>query len=100
MTENLRTLEVNQGSKIAEILEDFESGNQDLLVIDQATVVTKPHLELLTDYPRTVTTALVSKMVAWQYKRQCLCHNLASAPGPQAWMASYIRAAAFELRQR
>ena len=62
MTENLRTLEVNQGSKIAEILEAFESGNQDLLVIDQATVVTKPHLELLTDYPRTVTTALVSKV--------------------------------------
>ena len=33
-----------------------------MLLVDQNTVVTNPHLELLTDYPRTVTTALVSKV--------------------------------------
>jgi hypothetical protein len=62
MTANLRTLEVDQGTKISDVLKAFESGNQDLLLIDENTVVTKPHLELLTDYPRTVTTALVSKL--------------------------------------
>ena len=62
MTENLRTLDVHQGTKISDVLKAFESGNQDLLLIDENTVVTKPHLELLTDYPRTVTTALVSKV--------------------------------------
>ena len=61
MTANLRTLDVHQGTKISDVLAVFESGNQDLLLVDVNTVVTKPHLELLTDYPRTVTTALVSK---------------------------------------
>jgi len=61
MTANLRTLDVYQGTKISDVLAVFESGNQDLLLVDVNTVVTKPHLELLTDYPRTVTTALVSK---------------------------------------
>jgi len=62
MTSNLRTLEVHDGTKISEILETFASSNQDLMLIDVISVVTKPHLELLTDYPRTVTTALVSKL--------------------------------------
>ncbi|MCX6453634.1 MAG: DUF5941 domain-containing protein [Actinobacteria bacterium] len=62
MTANLRTLDVDQGTKISEVLAAFQSSNQDLLLVDVNTVVTKPHLELLTDYPRTVTTALVSKL--------------------------------------
>ena len=62
MTGNLRTLDVDQGTKISEVLKAFNSSNEDLLLIDENTVVTKPHLELLTDYPRTVTTALVSKV--------------------------------------
>lgn len=62
MTANLRTLDVGQGTKISDVLAAFQSSNQDLLLVDVNTVVTKPHLELLTDYPRTVTTALVSKL--------------------------------------
>ena len=62
MSENLRTFDVHAGTKIAEILEAFESSNQDLLLVDECSVVTQPHLELLTDYPRTVTTALVTKV--------------------------------------
>lgn len=62
MTANLRTLAVNEETKISEVLQAFQSTNQDLLLIDQKTIITKPHLELLTDYPRTVTTALVSKI--------------------------------------
>ena len=62
MTSNLRTLDVDQGTKISDVLAAFQSSNQDLLLVDVNTVVTKPHLELLTDYPRTVTTALVAKL--------------------------------------
>ena len=62
MTGNLRTFDVHAGTEIAEILEAFESSNQDLLLVDECSVVTQPHLELLTDYPRTVTTALVTKV--------------------------------------
>ncbi|CAN2229544.1 CDP-alcohol phosphatidyltransferase [Candidatus Nanopelagicaceae bacterium] len=61
MSENLRTFRVHAGTKISEILDAFESSNQDLLLVDEHSVVTQPHLELLTDYPRTVTTALVAK---------------------------------------
>lgn len=62
MAVNLRTLEVNRGTRIDDVLKAFESGNQDLLLVDENTVVTKPHMELLTDYPRSVTTALVTKL--------------------------------------
>ena len=62
MAANLRTLEVNRGTKISDVLKAFESGNQDLLLVDENTVITKPHMELLTDYPRSVTTALVTKL--------------------------------------
>jgi hypothetical protein len=62
MSENLRTFSVHAGTKISEILDAFQSSNQDLLLVDENSVVTQPHLELLTDYPRTVTTALVTKV--------------------------------------
>jgi hypothetical protein len=61
MTGNLGTFDVHAGTKIVEILAAFESSDEDLLLIDDCSVVTQPHLELLTDYPRTVTTALVAK---------------------------------------
>jgi hypothetical protein len=62
MAANLRTLDIDQVTKISDVLQVFESSNQDLLLVDINSVVTKPHLELLTDYPRTVTTALVAKV--------------------------------------
>ena len=62
MAANLRTLDIDQATKISDVLQAFESSNQDLLLVDVNSVVTKPHLELLTDYPRTVTTALVAKL--------------------------------------
>ena len=61
MSENLGTFDVHADTKISEILEAFQSSNQDLLIVDENSVVSQPHLELLTDYPRTVTTALVAK---------------------------------------
>jgi len=61
MTGNLGTFDVHAGTKIAEILAAFESSDKDLLLVDECSVVTQPHLELLKAYQRTVTTALVAK---------------------------------------
>lgn len=60
MSVNLRTLVVNKSTKISEIVEIFSESKTDLLLVDENAVVTKPHLELLTDYPRLTTTALVA----------------------------------------
>ena len=62
MSVNLRTLVVNKSTKISEIIENFSESNTDLLLVDENAIVTKPHLELLTDYPRGTTTALVAPM--------------------------------------
>lgn len=62
MSVNLRSLLVNKGTKISEIIEIFSESKTDLLLVDENTVVTNPHLELLTDYPRLTTTALVAPM--------------------------------------
>jgi hypothetical protein len=62
MSVNLRSLIVNKSTKISEIIEIFSEGDTDLLLVDENTIVTMPHLELLTDYPRGTTTALVAPM--------------------------------------
>ncbi len=62
MSVNLRTLLVNKSTKISEIIEIFSESDTDLLLVDENAIVTKPHLELLTDYPRGATTALVAPM--------------------------------------
>ena len=62
MSVNLRTLIVNKSTKISEIIEIFSASNTDLLLVDENAIVTKPHLELLTDYPRGTTTALVAPL--------------------------------------
>ncbi len=62
MSVNLRTLVVNKSTKISEIIEIFSQSETDLLLVDENTIVAKPHLELLTDYPRSTTAALVAPM--------------------------------------
>jgi hypothetical protein len=62
MSVNLRSLTVNKSTKISEIIEIFSQSNTDLLLVDENSIVSKPHLELLTDYPRGTTTALVAPM--------------------------------------
>ena len=54
------TLKVDEATKISDVLQKFRESSTDLLLIDTNTVVTEPHLELLTDYPRSITTALVA----------------------------------------
>jgi len=60
MNQALSSLRVTAQSSLADIRNAFESTSQDLLVIDERSIITNPHLELLTDYPRSVSAALVA----------------------------------------
>ena len=60
MSGALDSLTVTAKTSLSEILEKFQSSTRDLLLIDERTVITEPHLELLTDYPRSTSAALVA----------------------------------------
>jgi hypothetical protein len=60
MSSELDLLTVTAKSSLSEILSKFQESDNDLIVLDERTVITKPHLELLTDYPRSASAALVA----------------------------------------
>jgi hypothetical protein len=52
---------VKQSTTLAALLSDFLSSDSDLVFVDENTVISEPHLELLTDYPRGRSAALVGQ---------------------------------------
>lgn len=60
MNQTLTSLVVTPATSIDEILKRYIDSTSDLLLIDEKSVVADPHLELLTDYPRSVSAALVA----------------------------------------
>jgi phosphatidylserine synthase len=62
MNNTFRTISVNEGSKVDEILTAYIDSKTDLILIDENSVFSQPHLELLTDYPRKTATALVAPL--------------------------------------
>ena len=60
MSGALDSLTVTAETSLLEILELFKGSTRDLLLIDERTIITDPHLELLTDYPRSTSAALVA----------------------------------------
>lgn len=60
MNQSLASLVVTSSTSIEEILQKFLESNKDLLLIDENSVIAEPHLELLTDYPRSSSAALVA----------------------------------------
>ena len=62
MTHTKPLVRVNQRTSLAEILEVFREANEDLIFLDENSVISLPHLELLTDYPRSASAALVGKV--------------------------------------
>ena len=45
---------------LKDICEEFSNSSDDLILIDENSVIAEPHLNLLTDYPRTASAALVA----------------------------------------
>jgi len=60
MDKSLTSLVVTSSTKVREILDSFKALDSDLLLLDQNSVIAQPHLELLTDYPRSASVALVA----------------------------------------
>lgn len=60
MSNALDSLTISAKSSLNDVLLAFENTEKDLLVLDERTVISQPHLELLTDYPRSSSAALVA----------------------------------------
>ncbi len=60
MSKQLPSLVIGENTSIRDVISAFENSSEDLLLIDERTVVAEPHLELLTDYPRSASAALVA----------------------------------------
>ena len=60
MNQSLNSLRVTSATKIDDILHRFAESDTDLLLVDENSVIADPHMELLTDYPRSASAALVA----------------------------------------
>ena len=60
MNQTLTSMIVTASTSIEEIVKKFEESSVDLLLVDENSVIADPHLELLTDYPRGASAALVA----------------------------------------
>ena len=61
MSQQVVSMSVTSSTKISEIVHKFENSSSDLLLIDSDTSVPPPVMELMSDYPMGVSSALVSK---------------------------------------
>ena len=60
MNQSLTSFVVSASTSMEEIIKAFEQSSTDLLLLDENSVIAEPHLELLTDYPRSSSAALVA----------------------------------------
>jgi hypothetical protein len=63
MSDSKTIIRVNASTTLDEILKSFNDSDDDVVFVDANAVLTEPHLELLTDFPRSATAALVGKSV-------------------------------------
>jgi phosphatidylserine synthase len=52
-------VKVTSTNTLADLLNFFVDANDDIVLLDENSVITEPHLELLTDFPRSACAALV-----------------------------------------
>jgi phosphatidylglycerophosphate synthase len=61
MNQTKQVIQVSSQTTLAELLQKFLAADQDLVFVDENTLITQPHLELLTDFPRGASAALVGR---------------------------------------
>ena len=61
MSQSKKVIKVSDSKTLASILDEFLGTKEDLVFLDENTVLTEPHLELLTDFPRSSSAVLVGK---------------------------------------
>lgn len=60
MNSAIRSLIVNEDMSLSQIVNEFNSSSGDLLLLDSRSVISEPHIELLTDFPRKASAALLA----------------------------------------
>jgi len=61
MSHTKQVISISAATSVSEILQKFLVSDQDLVFLDENSILSAPHLELLTDYPRSASAALVGK---------------------------------------
>ena len=61
MSDSKNIIRVQVSSSLSEIAKAFSDSADDVVFVDERSVISEPHLELLTDFPRSASAALVGK---------------------------------------
>jgi phosphatidylglycerophosphate synthase len=61
MSTSKTIVKVTSTNTLADLLKHFADAKDDIVFLDETSVITEPHLELLTDFPRSASAALVAK---------------------------------------
>jgi hypothetical protein len=61
MSDSKAIIRVNSSNTLSDLLKLFADSSDDIVLLDENSVITEPHLQLLTDFPRSASAALVGK---------------------------------------
>jgi phosphatidylglycerophosphate synthase len=61
MSDSKKIIRVQSSQTLSDLLNLFTKSSDDVVFVDENAVITEPHLELLTDFPRSASAALVGK---------------------------------------
>ena len=59
MSDSKVIVRVNTSNTLSDLLKIFSESSDDIVLLDENSVITEPHLQLLTDFPRSASAALV-----------------------------------------
>jgi phosphatidylglycerophosphate synthase len=61
MRDSKAIVRVKSSDTLSDLLKHFADASDDIVLLDENSVITEPHLQLLTDFPRSASAALVGK---------------------------------------
>ena len=61
MSDSKAIVRVKSSDTLSDLLKHFADSSDDIVFLDENSVITEPHLQLLTDFPRSASAALVGK---------------------------------------
>jgi phosphatidylglycerophosphate synthase len=61
MSQPKKVVNVSPSSSLKDLLSLYRDSADDIVLVDEISVISEPHLQLLTDYPRTASAALVGR---------------------------------------
>jgi phosphatidylglycerophosphate synthase len=65
MSDSKEIVRVNSSNTLSDLLKLFANSSDDIVLLDENSVITEPHLQLLTDFPRSASAALVGNQTGF-----------------------------------